>query len=378
MDSFIDPTPKRPVDAVKFLSFLDLSPISALLKTFYRHPAKIKHPPQAMLKLYAFYKLKRFRYLTELWKQLTKKTLRLLGFKHRLSYKTLWHWLNKRVKPEGLETVYAELMKQVDQALAAQGIEMAKEVVVDATVMQASAGDQEASYNGHYGMNCYLIHHVVCARTGLTLNWLVEPSNIDEGKLMVPLLAKAVADGFQPKAVFSDNGYAGYWNYEILNLLGIETFIGFRENAKPGWRGNAQTLKLRLRKMIKAGELSVEKLAELGIDADPEKNSVEGILCALAVAGQHEYVGDYFRNMSLATFQSDNEGWMRRYGPPRSVIEGTHGHQKDWLELDGFGDKGLFKARLHVALCMLCEAAVALVRVQRGVTSGLRSHAYLR
>ena len=378
MSRFIDPAPKRPVDVVKFLSFLDLSPISALLKEFYRDPSKIKHPPQAMLKLYALCKLKRFKYLTELWKQLTKKTLRLLGFKYRPSYKTVWHWLNIRVKPEGLETVYAELMKQVNQALAAKGIKMAVDVVTDATTMEANPKDQEAAYNGHYKMRCYLIHHIVCGKTGLTLNWIVAPGNIDEGKFMVPMLAKAIADGFRPKTLMGDNGYAGFWNYEILNLLGIETLIGFRENAQFGWRGKPQTLKLRFRKMIKAGKLPPEKLAELDMDPDPEKNSVENLLCALAVASEHEYVGDYFRNESLAEFKGDFEGWQLRYGPPRSVIEGTHGHQKDWLELDGFVEKGLRKARLHVALCMLTEAAVALVKTQHGVVKALRSHAYLR
>jgi len=63
---------------------------------------------------------------------------------------------------------------------------------------------------------------------------------------------------------------------------------------------------------------------------------------------------------------------------PSCVIAGTHGHQKDWLELDGFVEKGLRKARLHVALCMLTEAAVALVKTQHGVVKALRSHAYLR
>ena len=60
------------------------------------------------------------------------------------------------------------------------------------------------------------------------------------------------------------------------------------------------------------------------------------------------------------------------------MIEGTHGHQKDWLELDDFAEMGLLKARLHVALCMLGEVAFALVKVQHGVVSALRSHAYLR
>lgn len=378
MGGFIDPTPKRPVDIIKFLSFLDLSPIASQLREFYLDPSKIKHPPQAMLKLSAFFKLKRFKYLTELWKQLTKKTLRLLGFKHRPSYKTLWHWLNKRIKPDGLQAIYTELMKLVSQPLAQQSIQMANEAVVDATVMEANQQDQQAAYNGHYKMRCYLIHHVVCAKTGLTLNWIVAPGDIDEGKFLVPMLAKAVVDGFKIKTVLGDNGYAGYWNYEILNLLGVETFIGFRENAKFGWRGKPKTLKLRFRKMIKAGRLSAEKLAELGMDADPEKSSMEQLLCALAVAGEHEYVGDYYRNVSLAEFLADEQSWMLRYGPPRSVIEGSHGHLKDWLELDAFAERGLFKAQLHVALCMLCEAAVALTKLQHGVVTALRSHAYLR
>jgi len=378
MSGFINPAPKRPVDVVKFLSFLDLSPIAALLKEFYRDPSKIKYPPQAMLKLYALFKLKRFKYLTELWKQLTKKTLRLLGFKHRPSYKTLWHWLNIRVKPQGLEAICIELMKLVRIALAAQGIQMAKEAVVDATVMQANSQDKEAAYNGHYKMRCYLIHHIVCGKTGLTLNWLVEPGNVDEGIFMVPMLAKAYADGFRPKTVMGDNGYAGYWNYEIANLLGVETFIGFREKAKPGWRGKPQTLKLRFRKMIKAGKLTPKILAELGMEHDPEKNSLENLLCALSVAGEHDYVGDYYRNESLGEFKADEKSWMLRYGPPRSVIEGTHGHQKDWLELDGFAEVGLLKARLHVALCMLGEVVFALTKVQHGVVTALRSLAYLR
>jgi hypothetical protein len=378
MSKFIDPAPKKPVDVAKFLSFLDLSTLTVHLRKFYRHPTKIKHPPEAMLKLHAFCKLKRFRFLTELWKELTKKTLRLLGFKKRPSYKTLWHWLNIRLKTEGLEEIYAELMKLVSNALAAKGVPMATEVVVDASVIEAKAKDSEAAYNGHCKKHCYLIHHVICSKTGLTLNWIVTAGNVDEGKLLVPMVAKAASDGFHPKTVFGDNGYAVYPNYEILYLLGIEAYIGFRENAKPSWRGKPKTIKLRFRKMIKKGKLTVEKLSELGVDPDPEKNSMENMLYALAVAGQHQYVGDYCRNLSLAEFRADEDGWLMRYDPPRSMIEGTHGHQKDWLELNDLVEMGVCKAKLHVALCMLCEAAVALARVQHGVTHRLRSHAYLR
>ena len=378
MSDFIDPTPNTLVDAVLFISFLDLSALHQLLRRFYAEPYKIKHPPEAMLRLFALQKLRGHKFLSELDRELDDRAIKLLGFKHKPSYKTVWHWLNKRVGPEGLEALHTELMKLIDHALAAPGIQMAKTVAGDATHMQAPPQDQEAAYNGHYKMRCYLLHHLICAKTGLTLNWIVAPGNVDEGQFMLPMLAKTMADGFKPEVLVLDNGYAHYFNYEIPNLLGIKLLIGFRRKNKFSWRGKPRTLKLRFRKMIKAGKLTLEKLSELGMQADPEKNSLEDVVCALAVAGQHEYAGAYYRNRSLAEFRRDRKGWQSLYGPPRSFIEGSHGHQKDWLDLDNFVEKGLRKAKLHVALCMLCEAAVACTRVQHGCTEALTSCAYIR
>jgi Transposase DDE domain len=378
MANFIDPTPNIPVDAVQFISFLDLSPLIAFLRAFYIEPYKIKHPPEAFLRLLCLQKLKRYKYLTELHGELDDQTVKLLGFNYKPSYKTLWHWLNKRVGPDGLETIHTELIKLINQALTTQRIQMAKIVSGDATHIRAQNQDREAAYNGHYHMNCYLLHHLICAATGLTLNFIVAPSDIDEGQFMVPMLAKTIVDGFRPELLTFDNGYAHHFNYEIPNLLSIKLLIGFRRQNKFSWRGKPKTLKLRFRKMIKAGKLTAQKLAELGTQADPEKNKLEEIVCALAVAGQHEYAGAYFRNQSLEWFKRDPECWKSLYAPPRSFIEGTHGHQKSWLDLDGLVEKGLRKARLHAALSMLCEAAVALTRVEHGYTESLTSQAYIR
>lgn len=379
MQDFVDPTPSTIVDAVLFISFLDLTALLPLLRSFYQEPYKIRHPPEAMLRLFALQKLRGHKFLTELDRELDDRALKLLGFKYKPSYKTVWHWLNKRVGPQGLEVIHMELIKLINQALATKGIQMGKTVAEDATHIRAQKSDREAAYNKHYKMNCYLVHHVICAKTGLTLNWLVAPGSVDEGKFMLPMLAKAMADGFKPELLTVDNGYAHFFNYEIPNLLGIKLLIGFRRKKnKFSWRGKPRTLKLRFRKMLKSGKLTLEKLAELGMDSDPKKDSLEDVVCALAVAGQHDYVGAYFRNKSLAWFRRDRKGWMSVFAPPRSFIEGTHGHQKDWLGLDDLVEKGLRKARLHVALCMLCEAAVALTRVQHGFTDSLTSCAYIR
>jgi hypothetical protein len=376
MTSFVDPTPNIPIDAIQFISLLNLSPIATTLRRFYVEPYKIRHPPEAFLRLLALQKLKRYKFLTELYRELDTKTVKLLGFKYKPSYKTLWHWLNKRVCPNGLEIIHTEMMEIINQTLAQQGIQIGKIVCADATHIAAQSSDREASYNGHYKKKCYLLHHLICAVTGLTLNWIVTPGNVDEGQFMVPMLAKTLADGFRPELFAVDNGYAHHFNYEVPNLLGIRLLIGFRKRNKFSWRGKPKTLKLRYRKMIRAGKLTQKKLNELGMQADPESNRLEDIVCALAIAGEHD--GAYFRNQSLAWFRRDRKGWLSLYAPPRSVIEGTHGHQKDWLDLDCLVEVGLRKARLHAALCMLCEAAVALNRVQNGCVKALTSQAYIR
>ena len=378
MTSFVDPTPNTLVDAVLFISFLDLSLLSALLRSFYLEPYKIRHPPEAMLRLVALQKLRGYKFLTELDRELDDRALKLLGFKYKPSYKTLWHWLNKRVGPEGLQTIHAQLLSIINQALAAHGVQMAKTVAGDATHVQAQSQDKEAAYNKHYKMRCYLIHHLICAKTGLTLNWLVAPGNVDEGQFMLPMLAKAFYDGFKPNLLVLDNGYAHFFNYEIPNLLGIKLLIGFRRKNKFSWRGKPRTLKLRFRKMIKTDKLTLQKLEELNMSPDPDENSLEEVVWAWAIAGQHEYAGAFYRNKSLAWFRRDRKGWLSVYAPPRSFIEGTHGHLKDWLDLDDFVEKGLRNARLHVALCMLSEVSVGCTRVQNGCFEALTSCAYIR
>jgi len=364
-EDFINPTCDRTVDAARFLSFLDLTPILAVLEGFYCEQWRHRHPPEAMLRLLALYKLKRFRFLTELWGLLDDETLRLLGFKWKPSYKTVWHWLNKRLRPEGLEILHAALMGAINEALKAQGVQMGWKVAGDASPIQAMSRDSEARYNGYYKMVCFLVHKLTCCTTNLTLSWFVTLGNVDEAPLMAPLLVKAMVLGMMPEEACLDNGYASPRNYALLGLTTIKPRIGFRKNAKPNWRGKPKTLRLRFRKMVKAGVLTVDRLQQLGLNPNPDENSIDEILSGLTIAGQHEYVGAYYRNISLSEFCQDKRGWVKLYVSMRNVVEGSNGHQKDWLDLDNLRVKGLQKARLHTALSMLNEAMVALSRVMK-------------
>ncbi len=48
-EDFVNPTCDRTVDAVKFLNFLDLTPLLAVLEGFYRESWRHRHSPEAVL-----------------------------------------------------------------------------------------------------------------------------------------------------------------------------------------------------------------------------------------------------------------------------------------------------------------------------------------
>ena len=49
-DEFINFTPDDPVEAARFLRFLDLKPILEVLDGFYCEPRRHRHPPEVMLR----------------------------------------------------------------------------------------------------------------------------------------------------------------------------------------------------------------------------------------------------------------------------------------------------------------------------------------
>ena len=128
-----------------------------------------------MLRLYALYRLKRFRFLTEIWRLLDNDVLIFISFKWKPIYKTLWHWHNVRVKAEGFILIHEALMKAIGKALKTCGIEMGLLLACDASPTRAMPRDTEGRYDGYYMKLCYLVHKLVCRVRNLTLTWAVTP-----------------------------------------------------------------------------------------------------------------------------------------------------------------------------------------------------------
>ena len=85
---------------------------------------------------------------------------------------------------------------------------------------------------------------------------------------MQPLFVKAILLGVMPEEACFDNGYPSPWSYALLRLMGVKPRIGFRKNAKLGWRGKSRILSLHFRKIVNAGRLNPDWLQALDFDPD--------------------------------------------------------------------------------------------------------------
>lgn len=375
----LSPIQDDPVEAAHFLSLIDFTPVLSILLGYYCEEWRSRHPPEAMLRLVAYRIVKGFVYLTDLWRDLKARpevALRL-GFTRVPSYGAIWHFINIRLGADGFERIRVAVLRLVEEACAKRGSAWSGRVSVDATPMEALRGDKEAAYNGYYRMLCYLVHKVVDCTSHLTLTWHVAPGDVDEGGLLTALILKARSFGFKIREAFMDNGYTSLQNYASLWHMGVKAWIGFRRKARRGWRGKLKTLRLRYRKMYRKGLLSAEAIRSLRFDPKPERISLNKLLLALFLTGQHEYVGAYLRNLSLEAHRKLRKRWLKKYHGKRNMVEGSNGHHKTQLNLDRLSAKGLEKAKSHASQVFLTEAIVAYGKVQRGATSNLTRMAEL-
>ena len=109
---------------------------------------------------------------------------------------------------------------------------------------------------------------------------------------------------------------------------------------------------------------------------------MEYILSFLMKVGRDREVGYYFRNRALREYQDDPKAYMDEYHLRsheyhlRSRKEGEHGYYREQLE-DRVTVKGQKRIERYLALNLCTTLAVALVRLQHGVTENLTSLACL-
>jgi hypothetical protein len=367
LHEFVNPSDELPMKASAFLSCLDLSAILPVFAEKYvdndRH---YRHDPQAMFKALILRRLLGLRWHTDLERYFKghPDEVRAIGFNNpngrRMipNHCTFTHF-ERRIGIEGMREILDILVVQIRTELKRMGVELGSNVAIDSTPIQGKQNDPDTEFNPYYRKKGYKVHGVYDLDFQLPVALEFTKINDGDAPHLPPLLDKLHTLGMDPKEVYADGAYASYENlaYVATNCKGKAHF-NFRSDAKENKMGTLDAVKRLYKKQWKSE------------DYDPNA-PFDKILEFLQNKGFTEEVGAYYWNQYLREWQDSRDSTKKAYNR-RAAIEAFHGHMKQQMLLEKFMDaRGIERAERHVLMSYIAILAVALCRLQHGVTESL-------
>lgn len=367
---FSDPTPERPMEASKFLSFLRLNPITKELRSFYKDLEHFHYPLDAMLRTAVYQRLAGLRHTTQLETKLNNSwnnsIPRNLGFREKgdgmieiPDRRTIDHFVWKRLGRTGTNLMLDLMVIELRKNLARRGIRLGRRIAVDSTPLEGMYRDEDAEYNGHYEISMYKVHQATCIDTGLSLAKIVSRANDYDGDYLIPLIRKLQRLGIAVEEIIGDHHYGTFNNWARLNIeYGIRTYFNLSKTDTHRYDGDPSRLRKQYNSMWRES------------DYVPEAD-LEHILRFLLSHSVIDQVGAYFRNQWLELKERDPEKWQRIYDK-RTTAERFHSHVKEQLGLErNLRVKGIEPVEVYTNLFWIAEIACALTRVQNGIKAPL-------
>lgn len=368
-DSFNNPSSNYPIRIEKFLSYLDMTPVISVLQRLYKEEYRFKFPMNAMLKTMIYFKLKQYNFLTELWNDLiaTPHLADELGFDEIPDYNTLYHFLIKRLNSKGTKILLDAFVETNRKELLRHGIKLGEEIVLDASPIPGKKKDEEADWNGHYEIWCYLWHNLRCLNTGLPLNFHITNGREDESHFLAPFILKLrTLQHITPIRVYIDGGYASFENIARMYVyFDIDVVCNIAKDWTFSESGTEAEIQRWYNKLWK--EPFYKSKASFGY-----------MQYALMLSDENRFkqVGMFHRNNILTRYEECPDGYLDDYHF-RNRIENNHGTEKRKTEIKNIEAKGIERTTTHIGMHLIALHAVALCRLQNGIITGLTNLAGL-
>ena len=370
-NSFVNPSAEHPENVAWFLAFLDLSFLVPFLKKIYPRFERIEENVFARVKFLLYMILTNRRSLRNAYLSLkaNPQYVKLLGFKDGKlqSYETLRAFINEKLSDSLLEEMFYLITIKLKELLGEYGINFGERRGEDATVIRALPNDAEAEYNDYYKVKGYKKDIVIDLDTGLPLAYADIGINEHEGACLIPLMARLATLGFTCKEQKVDGKYPTYENIATAKIVyGAELIYLPHKDWVFNEKGSEEAIKREYQKYWKDVDFRVNA-------------SIHYMLRFLYNKGKIEHVGAYYRNKVLLEYKKDPDGYKMQIGyGERSKNEWFNDYVKRHLGFDlNLPKRGKRAAYRYTTMCLIAINAVALTRVQHGVTDNLGSVAYL-
>jgi hypothetical protein len=362
LGEFQDPDPEHPVDASEFLAGLDTRDLVARVWKRYSKPQQVRWNPEGMLRVVLFFGIKGYQHLTQAWRDLHHRPELAwsFGLDDVPPYKTLWHFVHKRLGFDGVHELFSRLVELVVSEGRARGLPLGEVVSVDSMPIETCIRDTRAQYNPHYEVRGYKAHNVVDTELGVPLDFKLTMLNRNETREIQDALRRAKGRGCPIVDVLADSQYNGCDNFGMVcQELGARFWTRFPKTSAVDAAGEADRLWDRYERCWKddgyvpgvSFEHRLEYLYRRG--------------------GPHRIdVGRYHRNEAFRLLLSDPERYELMYNR-RTLLEGNQGYWKQHVGMTKLEGRSMEFIDVRVRVRLMGILAVALTRLQNGICSGL-------
>jgi hypothetical protein len=368
---FINPTQETPVETSQVLQYLDLSWADPILQKLFPRFQWIKDRLYPRVKLMMFQKLRPdLRKVAETYRviQTDSKIARNLGFdpEDLPRYETIRHFINDLLDEDTIKQLFYQQVTTIDHELQRYGEKLGEKTVEDAIIITAKRDDPDAEYNGYYKDCGWKKDLVLDQKHKVFLSYQDLGINEDEELALSKNLELLKQINIHIKETTVDGGYPSYKNIAIAkHQFGTNLFYKPQEHWVHNPLGDVESINDRYQQYWKHHEFNI--YADL-----------ECKLSFLYQQGDYEWVGAYYRNQQVHTYNRRIKHCTRRYRIKRNTNESFNSYLKQHMGFEtSLPQKGKYQAFKHTTLCLIAINAVALTRLQNGITTHLTSVAYL-
>ena len=368
---FTNPTEETPVETSRFLKHLNLEWVDLILKELFPRFEWIKHRLYPRMRLVLFQKLRPdLRKVSQVYRVLKaeKEVAKNLGFNpdNLPGYETIRHFINDLLDEDMLDKTFYDELREINQQLKRLGEQFGKNALEDATIITAKRDDPEAVYSGYYEDWGWKKDLLIDQKHKMFLGYKNLGITEDEGQALPLHLEKLQRIGISVDCITADGKYPTYLNIAIAkHQFGTDLFYRPQKDWVHNAKGDIDEINKRYQHYWKHGDFKVQ--ADISYKL--------GFLCK---RGDVEHAGAYYRNQHVRQYNRRLKHCVRRYRNERNANEGFNGYLKQHMgfetSLPSKGEKQAFK---HTTLCLIAVNAVALTRLQNGITKNLTSVAYL-
>ncbi len=368
---FTNPTKETPVETSRFLKHLNLSWIDQLLQQVFPRFHQINHKLYPRVRLLFFQKLRPdLKHITEAYRvlQADPEIAQNLGFNpdDLPTYETIRHFINDHLTDHILEQFFYTEVKTIEQELNRYGETLTKEAVEDATIITAKRADPEAEYNGYYEDNGWKKDLLMNRKHKVFLAYQNLGINDSEDKALPMNLQKLQEINLHIEEITVDGKYPTYENIATAKHRYATTlFYRPQDNWVHNPLGDIDEINKQYQKHWHHPQFKIH--ADLKYQ-----------LNFLYQRGDHEWVGAYYRNNHVQMYNRKPVRNKKKYRSDRNTDESFNNYLKQHMGFEtSLPKKGTYQAFKHTTLCLIAINAVALTRLQNGITKNLTSVAYL-